>query len=239
MRSRFTLSVLSAPGLLLAASIGALPACGGAQDDAYVAPPSPMLGRALQEDGTILETFDVNLDGNADIWSYLQPVDVDDQIVTDRNVLELGTWTDLRLIRKELDVNFDGRVDTVREYGARGRLVRELLDRDFDGRLDHINHFDGTRIGRRTQDANGDGNDNEVRVYRAGQLFRIERDTTGNGDVDEWSYYVDGELDRIGRDLNADGIIDEWDRRTQPMTAPTPQPPRSSAPPDAPTTPAE
>ena len=50
MRPHLSLSLLSTPALLMAVGLSALPACGGAQDDErYVAPPSPMLGRALLE----------------------------------------------------------------------------------------------------------------------------------------------------------------------------------------------
>jgi hypothetical protein len=68
-----------------------------------------------------LRVEDTNGDGRPDIWRYY-----------DRGG---------KLIRVEIDTNFDGRSDVQESY-ANGRLVKRESDRNFDGRVDLIDEFD-------------------------------------------------------------------------------------------------
>ncbi|MBM4389346.1 MAG: hypothetical protein FJ088_16545, partial [Deltaproteobacteria bacterium] len=50
------------------------------------------------------------------------------------------------LSRKEIDVNFDGKIDIVRFYDSMGNLSREEMDFDFDQRLDTISHYKDGKV---------------------------------------------------------------------------------------------
>ena len=62
---------------------------------------------------------DMNKDGKPDAYQFIKTVDDTSHIV-----------------RKEVDVNFDGKVDLIRVMDDKGNLVEERLDSDFDGRID-------------------------------------------------------------------------------------------------------
>jgi hypothetical protein len=146
-----------------------------------------------------VKIYDLNHTG-ADVWDY-------SKTVTDPKTGKSG----LLLVRKEMDLNGDGKVDLWRWYRDDGSVEKEALDLDFDGKVDEVIFFDakGQPV-KKEQALNFDGKPNLWKYYERGQLVRKERDTKGTGRVDTWEYWEGGKIDRIGIDTDGDGIVDQW-----------------------------
>ncbi len=146
---------------------------------------------------------DTNADNQADVWVY--------------SVEERGADGEPRprMVRKELDINWDGRVDLTTYYDARGEREREAMDLDFDGKVDSVYFYEKGVNVRRERDLNGDGRPDVWTYYEKGKLARKERDSNDDGRVDYWEYWEKDQVDRIGEDLNGDGNVDKWSRNSQ------------------------
>ena len=154
-------------------------------------------------EGLIVVKADLNGDSIPDVYSiYKEILDPQDK----------EKPPERELLRKEIDVNFDGAIDIWRHYNA-STLSKEELDYNFDGRIDGINFFDKGNIVRKELDVEFDQAPDIFKYYKKGQLIRIERDSNNDGRVDYWEYYERGVLDRIGRDNNGDGRVDTWQER--------------------------
>lgn len=139
---------------------------------------------------------DLSGDGRPDSFKYFVPSASDD-----------GT---LVLVRREMDLDFDGRLDLWNWYRADGELERQAFDLDFDGRVDVVAYFeDGVVVRKEIFQRFADRPDT-FKFYEKGRLVRVERDRSGNGRVDTWEYWVGDQIDRIGQDLDGDGNIDRW-----------------------------
>src|SRR6185437_9819006 len=79
--------------------------------------------------------FDLNKDGKPDAYQFVKVVDGEPVI-----------------IRKENDVNFDGKIDLVRIMNEKGELSEERLDNDFDGKIDLVVFFEKGIIVRKEYD---------------------------------------------------------------------------------------
>jgi antitoxin component YwqK of YwqJK toxin-antitoxin module len=169
-----------------------------------------------------LVRFDLNRDQRPDVFKFYR---------SDADATAAGQRTQ-RLVRKDMDLNNDGKVDVVRMYDDKGGVKEERTDLDFDGRFDEVALYDKGAVARKDIDLNYDGKADVVRFYVEGKITRIESDRTGDGTVDTWEYYENGELDRVGVDLDGDGIVDSWERSKKAEAATTP-------PQTAPSTPAE
>ncbi|QRO01855.1 hypothetical protein JRI60_23970 [Archangium violaceum] len=146
---------------------------------------------------------DTNADGKADVWVY--------------SVEERGAegQSHARMVRKELDINWDDRVDLTTYYDARGEREREAMDLDFDGKVDSVAYYEKGVNVRKERDLNGDGRTDEWAYYERGKLARKERDSNSDGRVDYWEYWEKDQVDRIGEDLDGDGNVDKWSRNSQ------------------------
>jgi len=153
--------------------------------------------------GLMLRTFDLNRDKEADVFKfYKMSPDPDAQ----------GGSVE-QLVRKDIDLNHDGKVDIIRLYdAAKGQVLEERTDLDFDGRYDELAFFEDGLVVRKEIDLDYDGKPEIIRYYDAGKLARVETDRNGDGRVDSWEYYEDGRLDRIGTDNDGDGAVDKWER---------------------------
>jgi hypothetical protein len=147
--------------------------------------------------GETVTAHDVTRSGKPDEWRY---------VVRDASGKEV-------LVRKEKDLNGDGKVDTWEKYGPDGTVVRVAYDLDFDGSPDEILHFDHGQLVEKELAFGFDGLPRTRSFYEHGRLVRKERDTNGDGKVDTWEYWENGELDRIGLDLDGDGKVDRWEAR--------------------------
>jgi len=136
---------------------------------------------------------------------------------------------------REVDANFDGRIDIYRWFDvASGQTTRVEDDYDFDGRIDVVATFEGGVVARDILDTNFDGRTDTWRDYRAGQVAELRRDADADGRVDTWERFdSEGRLTYAAHDNNHDGEPDAdpgqgdggvtGDAATPPAsTAPTP-----------------
>ncbi len=146
---------------------------------------------------------DTNGDQQPDVWIY--------------RVEERGAdgQAQERMVRKELDINWDGRIDITTYYGAQEQREREAMDLDFDGKVDSVFFYEKGANVRRERDLNGDGRMDEWLFYEKGKLARKERDSNGDGRADWWEYWENDQIDRIGEDVDGDGNVDKWSRDTR------------------------
>jgi hypothetical protein len=145
-----------------------------------------------------VKEFDLNGDKRADVWVYSVAGKGPDGKPIDR------------VVRKELDINWDGRVDIARTYDENEQLSVEKLDLDFDGKIDQVNYFEKGVVVRKERDLTASGKPSLWLFYERGRLVRKERDTNGDGKVDYWEYWEGDQVDRIGEDLDGDGTVDKW-----------------------------
>lgn len=148
-------------------------------------------------DGLVLEEIDVDLSqdpARAEIFNYYRE----------------RTGATRLLVRKELDLDANGVIDTRSYFNEAGELEREEMDRDFNGQFDWVDHYlRGDRV-MTEFDSDGSGQADVFLYYTEGRITHKERDTTGNGAIDYWERYGDnGQVVKIGRDTDGDGKMDE------------------------------
>jgi hypothetical protein len=104
------------------------------------------------------------------------------------------------------------------------RVVRAELDEDFDGAVDRWEYYgdqavpaaaapiDGLAprgaLVRAEQATRGDGKINRREFYVNGQLSTVEEDTTGDGKVDKWETWSGGALQVMALDTKGTGKPD-------------------------------
>lgn len=120
------------------------------------------------------------------------------------------------LVCREVDTNFDGVMDVVREYDANGLRARELADANYDGRIDTWTTFSDGELASVELDTTRDGEPDELRTYADGKIVRIQRDTNADGKPDRFEIYSQERLERVGVDADFDGRVDRWDRDARP-----------------------
>ncbi len=156
-----------------------------------------------KENNLELKKFDLNRDEQPDVFKFYRLIkDPDNK----EGVVE-------QLVRKEHDLNHDGRIDVTLLYNDDQIIQEEHVDLDFDGKVDEINFFDGGVLIRKEIDLNYDGKPDIQKFYRDKKIERIEADRNNDGRVDTWEYYEGGNLDRIGTDTTGDGQVDNWDTK--------------------------
>ena len=115
--------------------------------------------------------------------------------------------------RRDLDLNRDGKSDAyqfTRTEGTDTKVLRKEVDVNFDGRIDLVVFFERGNIVRKENDTNFDTKPDVWRFFDKGNESREERDSDYNGKVDYWEYFEGGKLDRAGTDKDGDGNVDEW-----------------------------
>ena len=186
-----------------ALALGGLVACGHAKSagradaDTGSEKLSDSIRQAKHGDEKMLP-YDLNHDGKPDVWDFTVVSKGPDGREIDR------------LVRKELDINFDGRVDIVRFYDEREQLSKELMDLDFDGKIDQANYYEKGLLVRKERYLGAHGKPDEWVYYEKGHIVRKERDLHGSGKVDYWEYWEGDQVDRVGEDLDGDGNVDKW-----------------------------
>ena len=168
------------------------------ESDSQSKPPPPKGADRLPDDnfdptGLDRRDIDLNRDTLPDAYQFAQVKD-----------------GELIVVRKEVDVNFDGKIDLVRMFDENGELITERLDTDFDGRVDVVNVFESGNLARKEYDTNFDSVTDLWRYFEGGVIARKEADLDHNGQVDYWEYYEKGQIDRVGVDLDGDGSVDQW-----------------------------
>jgi hypothetical protein len=122
--------------------------------EAPAAPLTPMLTVSERPSSLQSEQIDLDGDGKANLWNFRDASGV--------------------IVRKETDLNLDGRVDVVSHFSG-DALVGEEMDGDFDGRIDWVDHYTGGVRDRAEADTDFDGRIDVIFYYEAGTLVRKER----------------------------------------------------------------
>jgi hypothetical protein len=128
-----------------------------------------------------------------------------------------------RLERISYDRNHDSRMDASLVMDGT-RVVRAELDENFDGAVDRWEYYgdqavpaaaaptDGLAprgaLVRAEQATRGDGKINRREFYEHGQLSAVEEDTTGDGKVDKWETWSGGALQVMTLDTKGTGKPD-------------------------------
>lgn len=122
-----------------------------------------------------------------------------------REVYEKGV-----LVCREIDLNFDGRMDLFRYYDSKGIPKQEEIDLDKDGRIDIVTYFDnsGKEI-RQEFDTNYDNKTDVWRYFSQGKIEKIVRDIDYNGKGDVWTICKEGKPVVMKLDINGDGVPEE------------------------------
>ncbi len=167
-------------------------ACGAGSSNSTGGPEMAALGAEKGEGGTIIERFDLSGDGKPDLWKIFQ-------------IKKEGDTEARTMIRKEMDLNFDGRLDIRQFVTPNNKVYREEMDLDFDGHIDATAHYKDGRLIKRELDLSFDGKPDIFKYYEDGKLIRKERATNKEGRVDVWEFYEEGRLVRVGRDKDGDG----------------------------------
>lgn len=152
----------------------------------------------------VVQTYDLNNDGQGDVWDYFVIPDTaepEDRLTDDGKLL----------VQKELDINFDTKIDIRKSYDRGGNLVEEEMDLDFDGSMDAVNRYQGGVLMIREMDMNFDGKMDVWKHYENGRLAIKKRDMNRDGQVDSWEYYKDGKLERLGIDKDGDGEAETFE----------------------------
>ena len=177
------------PGLLF---VAILTGCGPKKNTTELRKAS-VLSVTPASDGLVVQAIDINGDHKADVFNYMRER-------TDASPL---------MVRKETDLNWDGRIDVRAWYDDTGSLTREETDGDFDGRVDWVDHYQGGQRVMSEVDTDFDGTFDLFKYYEGTVLRRTERDTNHDGKVDLWEYFDDqGNVVKVGRDLDGDGVMD-------------------------------
>lgn len=157
--------------------------------------------------GEIVKKYDLNKDKRADLWK-----------VYVRKKNSQGKQR-LALVRFEIDLNADGKID-MRRYYTREVISREDFDLDYDGRIDLVSHYSQGLLHKQAYFLRSKKRPDVFKYYEAvgkrkkkkARLVRKERDTNLDGKIDYWEYWENGQLDRIGRDTDFDGNVDVWEK---------------------------
>lgn len=148
-------------------------------------------------------------------WNNEQPLQVS---VRTLDADEDGTAEELRyyseedgtLLRKELDRDYDGSIDTWIEY-KKGKISRILLDENRDKEPDEWQtYLSSGQMVVREVDRNHDGRKDAFFYYQGDSLIREEHDLNTDGQIDRVSYFENRVLERAEEDLDGDGVMDTW-----------------------------
>jgi hypothetical protein len=199
-RSRTLLVPQMFPLLLLAALPTVLLGCPKAtQNGDYMKGEVPDSGPAEQltttttADGLTEVKVDFDRDGKPEITNYFRE----------------RTDAPRLLVRKDTDLNHDGRIDVRSEFDDGGQRVKEQLDQDFDGRADWVDHYIGGKRTYAEVDTDFNGTFDLFKYYESGVVRRKERDSDADGRIDAWEYLDEtGTVVKTGKDVDGDGTMD-------------------------------
>lgn len=152
-----------------------------------------VLTSRVTEDGLTQEEVDLDGDGKVEIVNYYRT-----------------SGEGRLLLKKDLDLNRDGRMDVRSSFDEAGLRVQEEMDGDFDGRADLVDHYTSGKRSMSEKDTDFDGSFDLFSYYENGKVRRKERDSDRNGKVDFWEYLDDsGAVIKTGKDSDGDGVMDE------------------------------
>lgn len=160
------------------------------------------------------QLLDMNRDLVVDLWKFYEKKQSSDE--------EQG---ELVLIRKEVDGNFDGRIDSILYYNEHEALIREELDTNFDGEVDVVRYYSNSQLAKVENYSASQANykideagdvtpvPSSTRFYRKGVLTREEVDDDLDGKLNVVIVFdANGKIVQKGFDHNGDGQINAWER---------------------------
>ena len=159
------------------------------------------MNKSDAEPGVEVERGDMNADGRPDVWKYT------------KEVPDPGApgSTKPKVVKKEADLNFDGKKDVYIEYDD-GIVTHEAFDFDYDGRVDQENFYVESKIKEKRVYAPGTNRVFIWKFFEEGTLSRVRQDDNGDGIADRCEEWFKGQrLIRKGRDTNKDGECDDWE----------------------------
>jgi hypothetical protein len=115
------------------------------------------------------------------------------------------------LLRREVDTNYDGILDTQNTYRA-GKLIARTRDTNDDGQPDVWERYANERMAERTIDRNRDGVPDAFYKYSGETLVEERHDGNDDGVVDRRITYKDLYRVYAEEDRNRDGSMDTWTR---------------------------
>ena len=153
----------------------------------------------------LVSSYDVNKDSIADMWKIYKNVKSKDEMKK-------------LLSRREIDLNFDGKVNYYKFYTEKGNINMEYLDLDLDGIVDTVVYYEKNQITKQEQYKKNPINkdltiNKEVPVYKRylyvnKKLSRVISDREGNGVLDQYLFFKKNKLIQIAFDDDEDGKID-------------------------------
>ena len=180
-------------------------ACGTTKPESTDGPDMAALATEKGEGGLVIERYDLSGDGKPNLWKIYR---------MEPNKKKPGEKKKV-LLRKDMDLNRDGKVDVRQFVDADERVTREEMDLDFDGNVDAIATYRDGKVFKRELDLSLDGRPDIVKFYEDGSLVRKERDTNGDGKPDVWEYFESDRLVRVGIDKDGDGKPEIFDEAPQ------------------------
>jgi hypothetical protein len=152
--------------------------------------------------GLTMEKGDVDGNGKADVWNYFKEIPVPDEPGATKRIL----------VKKEADLDRDGRKDITRMFDDDGVLLQEEADLDFDGNVDQVNIYSKGILTEKRLYKAGEGRVFIWKFFDDGKLTRMNRDENGDGNADYCELWYAGEkLSKRGWDKDGDGECDYWE----------------------------
>lgn len=152
----------------------------------------------------VIKKYDINKDKKPDIINVFKKIPVEGG--------KRGDF-DLKIHVKMMDLNRDTKIDVWRFFDENGAVIKEELDLDFDGKIDAADYYLNGIVRRREIDFQFDEKTDVWKHFdEKGMLILIESDTTGNGKIDYWEYYNKAVIERIEKDTDGDGKPDIFKR---------------------------
>lgn len=110
-----------------------------------------------------------------------------------------------QLIMQSFDLNRDKKIDLVKKF-EKGKMVRTEMDLDYDGMVDVVSEYDVAN-GELKKKIQADGATNIWKYYFQNELRKKEVDRNSDGRPDMWVYFRNGKVLRTEIDQNFDGRI--------------------------------
>lgn len=157
----------------------------------------------FDSDDFVVKRLDLNKDGKPDVVNVFKKVPNG----------KTGE-TQLRIYVKMMDLNHDSKLDLWRFFDIdSGAVIKEELDLDFDGRIDRTDYYINGVVRRSEFDFQFDKTPDIVKSFdEKGAVILIESDENGDGKPDYWEYYKNGVMERMEKDLDGDGKSDVFKR---------------------------
>jgi antitoxin component YwqK of YwqJK toxin-antitoxin module len=121
---------------------------------------------------------------------------------------EWGNDKKLKVVKRSLDADQDGKPEQIRYYDRSGDIIRKEQDQDFDGQIDTWSIYRQESLRERVIDANGDGQLDVWETYETGKMTGRQVDRDHDGVRDAFYTYERGSLVEERHDADNDGKMD-------------------------------